>query len=363
MSSLTPEISAAVVTRRDERWRVDVLDYTTEQKLYTLAGVKSGGVFDFSIFYTVRSGGTLRVNPLLATADWPHVKLQPWYTPDINNEDLWWPVGVFIPGTPVEQHHHTAGSEASVEMYDKLLVLVRDKVESTYTVDAGTNPVTAARDVILSTGESKVNFEEFSETLAAPLVWEAGTTKLRIVNDLLEAAGFFAVDTDPWGFYVAQRYRAPRDRGVHWVFDDGPQGITLPEFRHEEDIFDIPNKVVLVGRSADDETPAPSGVAADEDPDSAWSYQNRNDTWVTVTEFDVDATSETVLAEKAARRLLELQQVTSTYEIEHAYLPLPLNAVVGFKRGTRFDALASVQRIRVSMDLGAPVRTTLREVR
>lgn len=362
MSSLA--LPEALVSRRDERWRIDVLDYQTEKKVDELGGItKKGSVFDFSIFYTIRSGGLLRVDPAKAMVDWDHVKLQPWYTPSAGMIEPW-PLGVFIPGTPVTRYsNRTSGTESAIDLYDKLLVLVRDKVEGTYTADVGVNPVTVARETILSTGETKIAFEEFDGTLAAPLVWDAGTTKLQIVNDLLDAAGFWAVDTDPRGYFVSQKYIDPRHRSVHWVFDDGPRGITVPEFIHEEDIFNIPNKVVLVGRSEDDMTPAPSGTAADEDPDSDWSYQNRNNTWITVTEFDIDATSETVLAEKAARRLLELQQVTSTFDIEHAFIPMSLNAVVGFRRGSSHNVLASVQKMRVSMDLGVPVQTTIRGIR
>jgi len=363
MSSPTWRIDvAALTTGRDERWRIDVLDYATEQLLGTLDGVQPGGVLDFSIFDTIRSGGTLLVDPTRAQVDWPHIKLQPWYTPNVNVPDLWWPFGVFIPGTP-KVSHFSSGEEATIDMYDKLLVLVRDKIESTWTYDAGVNPITAAAEVIASTGESKIVLEPTTETLASPLVWEAGTPKLRIVNDLLDAAGYFSISVDWWGYFRSEKYVAPRQRPVQWSFLDDPRtSIYSPFFEHEQDIFDIPNKVVLVGMSEDGETPPPSGTAVDEDPESDWSYQNRNNTWVTGTEFDIEATSETVLEEKAARRLLELQQVTSTFEIQHDKVPISLNGAVRFRRSGAYAVLALVQRMHGTMGLGALVRTTIREV-
>lgn len=350
----------ALVSHRTERWEVWVLDAVTEEFLYVLDGVKDG-VFDFSVFDEIRSGGTIEIDPTRSDVDWAHVKIQPWYTPLVDVIDPW-PIGVFIPGTPVVDYTET-GATAAVELYDKLLDLVRDATESTWTFDTGANAIESVITTIESVGETKIRIDASAEVLASPMVWEAGTSKLRIVNDLLSAAGYFSIGVDGQGFMFADPYKPPNERGIQWDFVDDPSvSIYAPQFTNDKDYFSVPNKVVLVGQSEDGSTAPPIGTAADEDPASPWSYANRNNRWITVTEFDRDATSETILGTLAARRLLELQQVSSTFDIQHALIPLPLNSVVRFRNEGRINVNAVVQKSSIRMGTGELVRTRLREV-
>lgn len=360
MSEATAPVPRRLLTgHRDEAWRVDLLTLD-DAPLGTLDGVEDGS-FDYSIFDTIRSGGSLTVTGA-AGVDWHRVRLQPWYTltdPATGSAHAW-PAGVFIPAAPKDQHSDTATTVA-VELYDKLLVLDQDKVLTTYTVDAGTVVTAAVRELVLSAGEEKIALTDSTETLSVPMVWEAGTTKLRIINDLLAAINYLSLWVDGHGVFRADPYVDPQARPVRWEHVDDDESIHSPDFTHDADGFNVPNVVVCIASTDGEEEPAVA-TARNEDPASPWSYQSRG-RWIVHVETDVDASSAEVLGQIAARRLVELSQVTSTFELEHAWLPQDLNdAVVLRNEKADIQTRCVVQKFSVSMGTGDLVTTTLRAV-
>lgn len=351
---------AALVGHRAEEWRVDVLTWD-DSPAGTLDGV-SGGSFDFSIHNTIRGGGSLEYVGR-EEIDWHRVRLQPWYTfRTLRGEEISWPLGIFIPASP-KKNYTAEGISQTVELYDKLLILDQDKVEATYSLDKGQNIIEAVRDLILSTGETAILIEPSEHEVSSAMVWEAGTSKLRIVNDLLAAANYFSLWVDGHGNFRADPYQAPAARGVSWDFHDNYESIYAPEFVHDQDGFSVPNRVIAIPQTDGEEEAIPA-VAQNQNPDSPYSFQQRG-RWITHVEENVEAASPEVLQEIANRRLVELSQPSSTLEIEHAFIPLDLNDVVSFRRRTSLGALdtrAVIQKMSVSMDVDSLVTSTLREV-
>lgn len=347
-----------LVGHRSEAWRWDLLTLT-DAPAGMLDGVE-GAQLDFSIHNTIRSGGSLTWSGSDAP-DWMRIRLQPWYTlATMDGDEMSWPLGVFIPAAP-KVSYTDDGASVGVELYDKLLVLDQDKVEATHTEVAGAVVTERIRALIASTGEYLIAVEDSGETLSAPMVWEAGTSKLAIINDLLDAINYFSLWCDGYGTYRADPYTAPTSRPLAREFLDDEHSIYAPDFTHDRDDFNVPNKLVLVARS-DGETEALISTATNVDPASPYSYPSRG-RWLTHVETDVEATSQAVLDGIASRRLAEKAQVASTFDIEHALIPLDLNALVAFRRSPAgIHAHAVVQKMSIDTATGALVATTLREV-
>ena len=269
-----------------------------------------------------------------------------------------WPLGVFLPSAPVARHDAT-GRGWDVELLDKLVVLDQDKTDGSYSLPAGTMVTAAVQEVIASAGETRTAITASAETLTAGMVWEAGTSKLRICNDLLAAINYFSLRCDGSGRYVAAPYQAPRNRTPAWDFAAGDRAVHSATFTRDEDLAKVPNKVVLVS-SASSDVPALVSVVANLDPASRFSEFARG-RWIVHTETGVEATSQAVLDALAARRLTELSSATATLEIQHAFLPLALNDVVRFNTGG-VDAVGVVQKTRIPLEPGGLTTTTIREV-
>lgn len=346
-----------LLDHRDESWRWDILTLK-EAPAGTLDGVEAG-TLEFNVNSTIRGGGTLTWSGA-DEPDWSQVLLQPWYVLRTAEMEISWPRGVFIPAAPVDAHNDT-GKTVEVELYDKLLILEQDAVDATYTVAKGANVVAAIRAVISSAGQTRHSIDDNTQTLRSAMVWEAGTSKLRIVNDLLDSINYFSLWCDGYGVYQGNPYKAPSERPVARTFVDDEDSIYSPDFGHDRDLFNIPNKVIQVGRG-DGDTPGLVATATNTNPKNPYSQPARG-RWITHVDTDVEATSQTVLNNIAKRRLSELSQVASSLDFTHAHVPLELNDVVEFERRDRgLDFTATVQSFSISTTPGDLMKTKIREV-
>ncbi|MCK9629892.1 MAG: hypothetical protein M0R37_15050 [Bacteroidales bacterium] len=336
-----------LLTHRVESWRVDVLA-RDDSPLGELTGV-TGGTVEHNINRVIHGGGRLDVDDLAQVPDWLDLRVRTWWQVEGMGP---WPLGTFLCSAPSEQHKAT-GRAWSIELLDKLTILDEDKVDGTYALPAGTVVTTAVRAVILASGETAVAITDSAETLTAAMVWEAGTSRLRIVNDLLAAINFFALRTDLHGRFVAAPYVAPGDRAT--VRDLTGDAIVVEEWTRDQDLASVPNRVVLVGRGSGD-TEALVGVAENTDPANRLSIPSRGRV-LTHTETGVESSSQAVIDALAARKLADLSAPAATRVIEHAPVPVGLHDVVAHE-GVR----GAIQSWSLDLSVGADMRTNLREV-
>jgi len=343
---------------REESWRWEVLTLE-EAPAGTLDGVQAG-TLDFSIFNTIKGGGSLTFAGE-EEPNWARIMLQPWYSLHTRQGPIEWPLGVFIPAAPPGTYTD-AGKTVDVELYDKLLILDQDKMERTYTVPAGTPVADHIRAMIDDAGQAgRHAIEDSEEQLRNNMTWEAGTSRLAIINDLLDSINYFSLWCDGWGVYQGRPYQAPAQRPTARVFVDDEKSIYSPNFTHDLDLFNIPNKVIEVGRG-DEEEEGLTAVATNMDPDSPHSYQARG-RWITHVDEDVEATSQAVIDAIAKRRLAELSQTSSVIEFQHALVPMELNDIIEFQRNHYGLAIrATLQSFSISTATGALVQSKIREV-
>lgn len=338
---------------RVESCRVDLLT-RTEAPAGLLDGVAGGRVTQ-NVHRPISGGGQLDVVDVGDNVDWLNARVRVWW--EVAGVEPW-PLGTFLCMADGEARGQATTSR-EVVLLDKLLILDEDRVESTYSVAAGAVVTDVVADLIASAGESAVAITDSAETLTSGQVWEPGTSKLRIINDLLDAINYFSLRCDGYGRYVAAPYQAPAQRPVEREFIPGEASIHLPELRLERKLSDIPNRVVLVSAGGHDE-PALVGVAENTDPGSRFSYPARG-RWIVHVEEGVEATSQSVIDSLAARRLTERSTVAAAAEIRHAAVPLALNDVARLADGD-LDMRAAVQSWDLVLQPGELMRTTIREV-
>lgn len=341
-------------THRVESWWVDLLD-EHDTPVGRLDGV-TGGTIEQNVNRIITGGGTLDVVDRGQDIPWLSARVQPWW--HVHGADPW-PLGVYLCSAPVATHTD-AGVSWRVELLDKLLVLDEDKIEAAYAVPAGAVVTDTVQAVIASTGEAATAVTDSTETLTSGMVWPPGTSKLRIVNDLLDAINYFSVRVDGHGTFVAAPYQAPAQRPTVRQFVPGPAAIHTPDFTRDQDLAGIPNRVVLVSAGGRDEESL-VGVASNTDPASPTSHPSRG-RWVVHAEEGVEATSQAVIDGLARRRLVELSTVAATVEIDHAAVPLAVNDVVAFDTGTGSPVRAATQSWSLALAAGSLMRTRVREV-
>lgn len=324
-----------------DHYTYELLD-TWDAVLGPLGGVQPGGVIQSSISAAPRTSGTIQIAAPREPIDWLTRRIRVSH----NGRALI----TAVPAIKSEQHTAT-GAQLQIDLYDATVILQDDTFGGVYALAAGTTIITAVQSIIASAGLTKTAIPPSSATLSATMAWDAATTKLRIVNDLLTAAGYWAIWADPDGWLRAEPYLPPAQRPVRFSFEAGGTADRyLPAFARNTDPFSVPNRVRVVG-ATDGATEAATGEATDERPDSPFSYPRRG-RWITHTETDVAAGN---LTAYATRRLEELQQVYETHELTHPAGDFGLN-----DRGRFRDRDAVIIRQEYRLDVGGLVRSTLR---
>jgi hypothetical protein len=359
--TVEPAVLAVLTGSRVESWWVEHLT-RSGASLGVLDGVQAGSVQQ-NVNAVISGGGTLTIDELGQGVDWLADRLRVWWKVSGAAGDEEWPLGTFLPSVPTSQHSDT-DVVWSVDLLDTVSVLAEDAVTAAVTVAAGQVVTTAITSIITAAGEEAA-LTPSTETLTADLTWPAGTSRLRIVNDLLRAINYFSIRADGWGRLAAGPYRSPSTRPVAWEFTPGAAAVHVADMSREQDLYKVPNQVILLTAAGPDAESLTS-VAVNSDPGSPLSTVSRGRT-ITVVEEGVEATSQSVLDDIAARRLLELSATTAKIDLQHAALPLSINDVVTVdttdpSTGAAVTRRGVVQTWSLDLAVGAQTRTTLLEV-
>lgn len=285
-------------------------------------------------------------------------------------------LGTFLPVIPSREVHN-GYSKASVKLYGRLQELLDDKFASPYTVQKGSNAVAVAKKVCEDCGlEVLAEASDFvtsvtraygvgatSEHSKADPETTIGDTKLDMVNDLLDLAGFRAAFTDPWGRVVFQKYKDPSEKPVTWRFEEGPRAKFEARMDEERDYTDAANHVVVrYGSTSTDGSEVVVGEAWDRDPKSDLSTVSRGRTITRSYSYNELPPGDTAAekreyADKRATTLLSTaQSVIERIKFTHTYAPIALNDVcyIGYGSGD-VSGRYQVRTQTLTLGAGCPV--------
>lgn len=352
-----------MVAQRIEYW-YELLD-RHENELGRLAGVDRGsGRVTYSAAASIKSSASIQFWNTGQVSNWLDVRVQPWVR--VNDDE--WPLGVFIPDAP-GRRLSPLGENAQVNLLDKLTILEGDSFGQTHGAPAGTTVTTAVRDIIESTGERPGAITDDSAQLLTAIEWEPDASKLKIVNDMLDAATFFSLWTDGTGQFQVTPWQRPARRPVVEKFVDGERSVNLagvygPVFESNHDVGKIPNVYIAISQ-ADGDSEALRAEIVNENPDDPYSVPNRGYRKLPESgpELNVKTTSQAALNEYAARRLIELSEPQETVVIEHPPSRVQINDTVSFtSRRHGIEGLFTVQRQEWTLAFNGLVTSTLRRV-
>lgn len=284
------------------------------------------------------------------------------------------PLGIFLVSAAVEEWEAT-GRVWSLQLLDRCTVPAQDAVEEAYAVPAGTMVLPEVRSLLASSDEYIAIDESVTLATSSGMVWEAGTSKLKIINDLLDVAGYNALWMDGYGNLRATPRVLPADRsitfellGVPRQLRDGEQSIYRPTWNRERDSFEVPNKVIAVQAAGGEDEEALVGTWTNEDASSPYSYPSRG-RWITHVLDSVECpegTEEEILAfleNRARTTLIQMSAVQAQVKVEHLPIPLRVGDVLRFSH-TRagVDARHVATQIELETNALGMMKSTLQEV-
>jgi len=303
--------------------------------------------------FTIRDTGVInylsdRIKP------WVRLHLPPYGTDD------WveWPQGVFLLSSPKRSDDAAGTVTRQVDAYDQLQVLLDDKVSVRYTVTAGTVYTTEVA-TLLSSFTS--NITPSAATVPADLEWDPGTTKLKIINELLGAVNYESLSFDENGVAIVRPYTSPTERAAEYTYADNQIGVIVPGVDQMLDLFGVANQWTLVV-SEPDQDPI-SSTYTNNDPGSPLSTVNRGRTIVDFRDQQ-KAADQATLDDLAARLAFEASQVYEALEFTSALMPIHSgNDILRFEY-SRFAVAAKYAEQSWVMDLaaGATMKHRIRRV-
>ncbi|QMU97854.1 hypothetical protein FVO59_12030 [Microbacterium esteraromaticum] len=321
------------------RWSFELLD-SEDRPIGELDGV-TGGRAEIVAQSALGGSGRLVVDGR-QNIDWASNRVRAWF----HDGDRSWPVGTYMFASPTDQHSGLGVTTHDVGLLTKMNVPAEDKVEARFSIAAGTEIIPAAVDLLTSTGETRVASTSSDATLTAALTWPAGTSKLGIINDLLQAAGYWSLWCDGSGQFRIEPYVDPQNRSITHRFAHGEESLHFPDWSREQNLADVPNRFLAIGRG-DEENPPLIGIAKNDDPTSPFSRQARG-RWITATEEGVEAESQQIIDQYAARKLRDLMDPVARISVSHAMLDLNPNDLVEFIPEDGVTRLATIQRMSMS---------------
>lgn len=160
-------------------------------------------------------------------------------------------LGIFLISSPDRSISGT-GSERYLTCYSKLKILDNDKVLSRYYVAAGTNVV---NEVIRLLGSNPCNITTSTQTTSTGREWEIGTSKLDIINDLLDVINYNTLLVDTTGIFISYPYKQPEERTHTIEYIEGKDSIIRYDMQEDFDFFDVPNVFVRYTNDLDIDPP------------------------------------------------------------------------------------------------------------
>lgn len=334
----------------------------------TLDTVQSGSI-GWTYDASIKGSGEIVVIDVGQDVDWVTARIRPVAILGEGADATEMPLGIWIPAAPTEEYLSTH-MERPVELLDKNTLLDQDVIADpitnaaiSFSVAAGTNVMDTIRAIITGVGESALGIPVTGDVTVAPMTWDVGVTRLKIINDLLDSIGYFSLWVDNEGQYQATPYVDAADRPVVYEalapFEGGR--LVAPEWTRDHDIYSIPNRFVALSQG--DGTNAGLAATATLDPSSPYSFDRRG-RWVTQIEEGVEAADQTALENYAARRLAVSVATSARRYYTHPVLPdLRENNVVRLRDPDSDQfVLASVIKTEVVFDPLAFCETEVSEV-
>lgn len=242
--------------------------------------------------------------------------------------------------------------------YSKLLILQDDRTKNTYSVNIGTNVIVEVKRLL---GTLPFILEDSPLTLQSSKEWEIGTSKLQIINDLLDIINWNSLRVDANGVFTTEPYTLPINRQIDFVLKDDEHSIIYPEQEEELHAFSVPNVVILRTNNSDI-TPPLSSVYENHNADSPTSIESRGREIVYFEDVQ-DVPNQAILNDLARKRLYEKTDVYSHIELTTAIQPEAFGYLKCiYLQTNRFDGKYIQTSCEIDCRAGGQMKRTLRKV-
>ena len=205
-------------------------------------------------------------------------------------------LGTFLLCSTGDAFNERNVTEKECECYSLLQILLDMKVEQTYQVVAGVN---AVNEVIRLIGTTNTcNIKASDKVLLSNKTYQAGTSYLDMINDLLDTINYTPLYTDEMGMYISKPYVLPQDRTIDFTWLCDINGLISRNRTKSLDMFNVPNVFVCTTNDINIDPPL-SYTYVNDNPSSLTSTVSRNRRITKVETVDTTSIDDLVLKAKS----------------------------------------------------------------
>jgi len=237
-----------------------------------------------------------------------------------NDDFVEWEQGVFLLSSPTRSIDESGVVTRSIELFDQSAILNSNVADETYYVPAGAKYTDAVKEILdANPAIPKYEISPSTQTLPTQKVWDGGTSFLKIIYDLLTAINYEPLYFDESGTAQVQPRIDPELRTPEYTYDTGSVSVMVPSANQTLDLFNQPNKWVLIVNDPD--RIVLKSTVTNDDPASPTSTVNRGRT-ISSFATEQDAADQFTLDQKAQKLAQESSQKYEELEFSTALMPI-----------------------------------------
>lgn len=254
-------------------------------------------------------------------------------------------LGTYKVSTPT-QTMSDMGITGQATCYSVLEMVQFEGLDGDLVIPSGTNLINYASGLLTARGLNVDVRGESSTTASNDVFFDTENSILDVVIWCTQAANFGTPFVDGYGTVCMAPYVDPTLNSPDNVYDSESM-VLFPEYEHELDTFEMPNKVVVVCSKPDSVV---VGSAVNADPKSPYSTVTRG--YVVSKKYNVDNLTTTTEANAKASQLLRQLSLVESVEVEHLYNGSRLNDVFSIYDMGNY----AIVNQDVTLSPGCPVR-------
>lgn len=155
---------------------------------------------------------------------------------------------------------------------DLTWILANDVFDSGYTVPDGSGITSTVKMLLEGAGLSRHQIADHPATLDKTTSWVAGTSRLQVINDLLNMIGYYTLSMTKDAYLASQPYVGDRNKAASVTYSTNPpskvQVVSSP-IQHDTTPDRIANRIVVIGGTPPDDVII--GTAINNSPSSPTS--------------------------------------------------------------------------------------------
>ena len=234
-------------------YRYDLLDKDENfKKTLTNISINKNSI-SFSGFIDVKRTGTVNLTGLDPDIDFINDRIKIYVTLNDGMNNLTYPLGIYLLSSPVKVLITKDVYNYQVNIYSKTQILIEDKVIARFVIKKGKVYTNVIQELLIGTGIG--NIEVTNSGLAAnrSFSYDAGSSKLFIINELLKQINYYPIYTDNDGSVIIKPSVLSQERNADFYYRINDESIVQKGLAETLDLFNVPNVTTRVVTNSENE--------------------------------------------------------------------------------------------------------------